>query len=254
MPFRKLVILPMVLLTAACFQGQRTFRVNADGSGTIVDSVRLGEQARGMTAAFEQMDKSSPAEKKAKKEAKYKEKAAALGEGVTLVSVEKTPDGGERVTYAFKDISKVKATLAPTMDENETSKDQPVTFRISTQGGNTLLTVASPQPAPSTTKNPKPKPSPEDAAKEIAMMKGMLSGLKMSAVVEVNGKLVKTNSPYASGSSVTLLEIDFDQLDEAGLKKLAEAGPAGPPPLDLMRGVKGLKIPSPEVTIEFAGK
>jgi hypothetical protein len=207
-----------------------------------------------MTASMEQMDKASPAEKKAKKEAKYKEKAAALGEGVTLVSVEATAEGGERVTYAFKDITKLRAALAPAVSESETSKDEPVSFRLGRSGSNMVLTVVSPKPKPSDTASPKPKPSPEDVAQGMAMMKGMFAGLKMSAVVEVNGRLVKTNSPYVAGSTVTLLEIDFDQLDEPGLKKLAEASPTGPPPLELMRGVKGLKISPPEVTIEFADK
>ena len=38
--------LPALLLTAGCLQGQRVIKVNANGSGTIVDTITLGEQAR----------------------------------------------------------------------------------------------------------------------------------------------------------------------------------------------------------------
>ena len=251
-----LVIVPFVLSTAACLQGQRAFKVNPDGTGTIVDTVKLGDQAKGMRQAIEQMDKSTPAEKKAKKQAGYAEKASALGEGVTLVSLENTPDGGERVTYAFKDINKLKAESVPTPDESSTSKGDPLTFRLSkSPAGNALLTIVSAKPKPSDEKDARPAPKKEEVAQQIEMMKAMLAGLKVTSVVEVNGKLVKTSSPNASGSTVTLLAMDFDQLDAAALQKLAEtAPPDGPPPMEKLKGIKGLTVSEPEVTIEFTAR
>ena len=49
------------------------------------------------------------------------------------------------------------------------------------------------------------------------------------------------------------MEIDFDQLDAAGLKKLAASG-SDMPSADQLKGVKGLKVQDGEVTVEFAGK
>jgi len=83
------------------------------------------------------------------------------------------------------------------------------------------------------------------------MMKGMLGGLKIKSVVEVNG-LVKTSSPNAVGSAVTLMAVDFDALDAATLQKMATM--AGPPTPDQMRGMKGVTVSPDEVTIEFTGK
>ena len=125
-----LAIVPMVLATVGCFQGQRTFKVNGDGSGTIVDTVKLGEQAKGMLQGMAQMDQSSPAEKKAKKKAKYDATAAAMGEGVTFVSVAPSKDGGEVTTYAFKDINTLRAVGMPNPDADSTSKDEPLTFKL----------------------------------------------------------------------------------------------------------------------------
>jgi hypothetical protein len=246
----RLVIIPMVLATVACFQGQRTFKVNADGSGTIVDTVKLGEQAKGMLQGMEQMDQSPAAEKKAKKKAKYEATAAAMGEGVTFVSVAPTKDGGEVTTYAFKDINTLHAVAMPNPDADSTSKDEPLTFKLAKNAaGNSVLTIVSaPKKAPEAKKE---KAKPEDAAKEIAMMKGMLGGLNIKSVVEVNG-LVKSSSPNVTGSTVTLMAVDFDALDSAALAKMAAAD--GPPTPAMMRGVKGVTVSDDTVTIEFTGR
>jgi hypothetical protein len=250
MRISRLAIVPMVLVTAGCFEGQRTFKVNADGSGTIVDTVKLGEQAKGMLEGMEQMDSSTPAEKKAKKKAKYEATAAALGPGVTFVSVAPTKDGGEVTTYSFKDINTVRAVAMPNPDADSTSKDEPLTFKLAKNAaGNSVLTIVS---APKKAAEPKKeKASPEDTAKEIAMMKGMLGGLKIKSVVEVNG-LVKTSSPNVTGSAVTLMAVDFDAIDSASLAKLSAAG--GAPTPAQMRGVKGVTMSDDTVTIEFTGK
>jgi len=251
----RLMLVPALLMAAGCMKGQRVIKVNADGSGTIVDTVNLSEQAKGMMASMEQMDKTPAAEKKAKKEAKLKAGAAAMGEGVSLVSRVDTKDGGEQITYAFKDITKLKVEPMPSpssSDSSSSSKEEPLTFRF-TRGANPVVTVVFPKPKPSTGEK-KPEPKPEETQQAIAMMKGMMAGLRMSSLLEVNGKLVKTSSPWgATGNAVTLLEIDFDQLDEAGLKKLAASGSEMPSPA-VLKGIKGLKISDGDVTVEFAGK
>ncbi len=257
MRFGRLLIVPAVLLAVGCFQGQRTFKVNVDGSGTIVDTTTLGEQAKGMMQGMEEMDKSTPAEKKAKRSAKYAEKAAAMGEGVSFVSILPGKAGAEVATYAFKDITKVKASAMPTPDDSTTSKDEPLTFRLAKNAaGNSVLTVvtAKPKAAAAAPGGAKPAaPKPEELAQQIAMMKGMMAGLKIASVVEVNGKLVKASSPNVVGPAVTLLELDFDALDAATLQKMAASGPGEAPDFAAMKGLKGIKAPEPEITIEFTG-
>jgi hypothetical protein len=255
MRFGRLLILPAVLVTAGCFQGQRTFKVNADGSGTIVDTVKLGEQAKGMLEGMEQMDQSPAAEKAAKKKAKYAEAAAALGEGVTYVSTVSAKDGSEVTTYAFKDINKLHAVGMPNPDASSTSKSDPISFKLAKNAaGNSVLTVTA---APKKAAEPAPKAAPkkpEETAQEIAMMKGMLGGLKIKSVVEVNGRLIKSSSPNTAGSAVTLMAIDFDALDAAALQKMAAMGPGSAPTPDMMRGIKGITVSDDVVTIEFAAK
>ncbi len=242
-----------LLVSAACFQGQRTFKVNADGSGLIVDTTKLGAQAQGMLAGLEGMDQTSPAEKKAKKAAKFAEKAAAMGAGVTFISSEPGKDGVEVTTYAFKDITKVKASGMPAPNEGSSSKDEPMTFRLARNAaGNTVLTIIGrkAEGADSAKETSTPK-SPEDIQREVAMIKGMMAGLKIKSLVEVNGTLVKASGAPASGSVVTLMEMDFDALDAAALQKLASAPSGGPPTPAMVKGIKGITVSDPEVTIEF---
>jgi hypothetical protein len=249
----RLMLVPAVLLAAGCMKGQRTIKVNADGSGTIVDTITLGEQAKGMLASMESMDKSSPAEKKAKKDTKLKTAATAMGEGVSFVSLVEGKDGSETVTYAFKDISKLKIEPMPNPSsaDSKSSNEEPITFRFAKTGANPVVTVVFPKPKPSTGEK-KPAPKPEEIQQAIGMMKGMMAGLRVASMLEVNGKLVKTSSPWgATGNKVTLMEIDFDQLDEAGLKKLAASGNEMPSPATL-KGVKGLKVSDGEMTVEFS--
>ena len=250
-----LAVLGAAVMAAGCFQGQRTFKVNADGSGTIVDTVKLGEQAKGMLAGMEGMDQTPAAEKAAKKKAKYAEAAAAMGAGVTYVSTVAGKDGAEVTTYAFKDVNTLKAVPMPNPDASTTSKSDPMTFKLAKNpAGNSVLTITA---APKKAAEPPAaaaKKSKEETAQAIQMMKGMLAGLNLKSVVEVNGRLVKASSPHVAGTAVTLMSIDFDQLDTAALEKLADAGPGKPPGPEMLRGIKGITVSDDLVTIEFAGK
>lgn len=254
----RLAIVPAALLLgAACFQGQRAIKVNADGTGTIEDSLVLGEQMKAMMAMNQDQ------EDKAKQKAKLQKTAAAMGPGVTVVSDEKTADGKLRTVYAFKDVSKIKVDVSPGPDSDDKPEGgggEALTFRFARQGARSVLTVVQPQPkSKSTETGAQPAPGMDQMAEGMwGMMKGMMKGLKLKTTVEVNGQLVKANSPHTQGASVTLLEMDFDQItaDDANFKKFTKAG-GEPGQMDpkLLQGVKGIKLsPEPEIVIEFNGK
>src|SRR5262245_52377258 len=151
MRFGRVLLLPAALVAAGCFQGQRVIKVNADGSGTITDTVTLGEQAREMMSAMSEMDKSTPAEKKAKKDAKLKSLAEGIGPGVTIASFEPSvKNGPEKVTYAFKDVSKLKIDVMPDLAEGESKSEakEPLTFRFEKKGASSVVTVIGAGPKP----------------------------------------------------------------------------------------------------------
>ena len=93
---RRLAWAPLLLVTAGCFQGQRVIKVNADGSGTIEDTLILGEQMKGLAAMADKKDEDPKARMKAA--------AAAMGPGVTVVSDEKTKDGNLKATVDFRSV------------------------------------------------------------------------------------------------------------------------------------------------------
>ncbi len=265
MRFERLLLVPALLATVACIEGQRVIKVRADGSGTIVDTVTLGEQAREMMGAMAGMDQTSPTER-AKQDAKLKVRAELMGPGVSLVSfVPGTKTSPEKLTYAFKDITKIKIEASADSAENDSQSEakNPLTFRFERKGSGRLLTVLGVSPKPEAKAEAPAAPTKEAAeaaaklqGQALVMMKTMLKGLKMTTLVEVDGKLLKTSSPWSAGSTVTVLAIDFDQVaaDEAGLKKLSSMSgdPSSVDPADL-KDVEGIKVqPTPELTIEFA--
>jgi len=82
-----------------------------------------------------------------------------------------------------------------------------------------------------------------------------MKGLRVDVVIQVP-RVIKTNSPYVDGSTVTLLSIDFDKVLEDpkmlermnGATTLADTKAA-------LKDFKGIKVNlAPQVTIEFAGK
>lgn len=255
-----LALLPAVLVTAGCFQGQRTIHVKADGSGSITDTLVLGDQMKAMMAMGDA--KAKDPEEQAKQKAKNEAAAVAMGPGVTFVSEDRTPTGIKSV-YAFKDISTVKIGVSPGPDSGDSGggkKEEPLTFRFARQGGKSVVTVVQPQPPPAEKPagSPDPQAGPDMGAAMWIMMKPMMKGLSIKTVLEVDGPLVKTNSPYATGSSVSLLELDFDKItaDDANFKRFTRAG-ADPSTLDpkLLQGVKGIKVsPAREITVEFTGR
>lgn len=255
-----LAVLVGGLLAGGCIQGQRTIKVNADGSGTVVDTTKL----IGMAAAMSEMGESSSAQAKVNREAELKKKATA--QGITFVSIEKTADGAEKVTYSFKDITKATLNRSAEMPNEKkdkdaaVSKDDLLTFRLARAGDKSTLTVVVPKDQPSEKKAAAKKdekaPSAEEKQQGMAMMKGMLAGLKVSTVVEVAGRIVKTTAPYPpQGSTVTLMEMDFDQMGEDGLTKLMDMDDSsGPPTPEQLKGLKGVKFTEGEIVIEFSGK
>lgn len=248
-----LVLLPAALLASACFEGQRTIRVKADGSGAVVDTLVLGAQMKALLDGAE-----TSADAAAKQKAKYEAAAAAMGPGVRFVGEEKTAQG-LKASFAFTDIRTVKIDPAPgpAGDDEGGKKGPPLTFTLARQGARSVLTVIQPRPpakGPSAAEA-SPDPMRQMAAAMWTMMKPMMKGLKLRTILEVDGPIARTNSRLRSGSAITLLEMDFDQIaaDDANFRKFAAAGD-DPATLDprLLQGVKGIKVnPEAEVVVEF---
>ncbi len=278
-----------MVFSAIALSGCITFltevKVRGDGSGTMVQTITFNAEqmkesmenvARQMGATpTEPKDSagestSKPPAKGPFKEDDLKGKAADLGPGVTFVSAEEINTKtavGVRVTYAFKDINQLSVNPKPdaavgTAGAGASSEDA-LKFRfMRKQNGNSVLTVVFPRSEAKEKKEQPPLPATAEAgAQQLAMARQMFKGLHMGLSIDVDGKVVKTNSPYAEGSRVTLMDIDFDPLlsDEEGFKslnsKLEQAKGDDLKTMEALKGIKGLKITTdPEVSIEFTPK
>ncbi len=81
-----------------------------------------------------------------------------------------------------------------------------------------------------------------------------LKGLQIEAAIQVDN-LVKTNSPYVSGGTVTLISVDFDKVlaDSALLERMQRARTLADTK-GFLKDAKGFKVMTdPTLTIEFTG-
>lgn len=260
------------LLATGCLQSSTLVNLRADGSGTIEQTTIMSAAALAELKQFAgAFGGTAAGGVDPFSEEQARAAAARLGEGVAFVSSEPLrSDAGEgrRTVYAFKDID--------TLALGEQSGASGVTdlggggggrarehlaFHLTRQpNGNAVLHVHLPEPKGPSGASAHGEPGgtdPMPVAGRLAMMKQMLRGLKISMAVKPAGTLVRTNSPYVDNGTVTLLEVDFDQLLESPpamaklsrVKTLEDAAEA----LEGVKGVKGLKAsPTRDVEIEFA--
>ena len=295
-PFiKRLSVICLAVTAVTSLTGCVTFlteiRLRGDGSGTMVQTITMNPAqmkemvesiAKQMGATMtesktESMPNSKKSSPKTSEEGPFKEgdlkgRAADMGPGVTFVSTEKIDSNtasGVRVTYAFQDINHLAMNPKPgaalgTADAGVSSNDA-VKFRFNRlPNGNAIVTILFPTLEPKVPKLEVAKAStasPEASAQQIAIARQMFKGLHMGITVDVEGKVVKTNSSYVDGSKVTLMDIDFDPLlsDLEGFRKLNEKMEAAEgddlKTMEILKGIKGLKITTaPEISIEFAPK
>ncbi|MES1256643.1 MAG: hypothetical protein ABUS56_13590 [Acidobacteriota bacterium] len=255
------VLFCLAVLTSGCFQFSTVLTVKGDGSGTIDQRLLFTQAAVAQLRQFgalagggQNMEPVS--------EQQARETAATMGPGVTYVSSTPvdTPEGvGRDIRYAFTDISTVSLEQAPPAPGglavgSGAGAGARVSFAFSHQpDGHAVLTVVVPrmpfaggsQPAGISAMPP---------ANQIAMLRPMLAGARMSVVIETNGALVRTSSPYVAGSRVTVLDVSLDALlNDAALLPQLQAAKSPDEAKALLANIPGIKVNlDPELTIEFA--
>lgn len=259
---RLALLLAAALASGACFQLSTVLMVKADGSGTIEQRLVFTSaalaQMRGLAAltgggaqGFDPMS-----------EAQARAAAAALGPGASYVSSSPitTADGqGRDIVYAFTDINQIAVSEEPPMPGGaalpaQGAKASNVTFAMTRKpGGNSLLKIQVPKP-PLPGGNAVGGGSGPVSLGQLAGFKQMFAGARLSIVVQPDGQVVRTSSPYADGRRVTLIDVDIDQLlkDDSVLTKL-NAVTTLEEAKAILDAVPGVKIVlDPEITIEFA--
>ncbi|HEY2431350.1 MAG TPA: hypothetical protein VGI12_01665 [Vicinamibacterales bacterium] len=260
----RLALLVLPVLTA-CFQSSTLVKLNPDGSGTIEQTTTISAQALSQLESFGTMGG------KDKKDAgsdpfsidEAKTAAPKMGEGVTFVSGDRidTPDHkGLRAVYAFTDIRKLslREMNAPAGADVGGKPSQPMSLAFAQlPNGHALLTIKNDTDLNKAGATAKTEAAGTpfggmDQKQAMEMMKAMFAGMKIDFAIQV-GHVVKTNVPYVSGGTVTLLSMDFDQVlsNPAALEQMEKAQSLDDARVAL-KGVKGIKVTlDPELTIEF---
>jgi hypothetical protein len=200
-------------------------------------------------------------------DAELKRTAEKMGKGVRLLSstpVKENGFEGVRAIFEFDDINQVQINQDPALGGStgpnstpSTPDDDPVRFKLTRQGGTSLLTITI-QDKPGGGKDSPPQTDVPDMTDPMmmGMLKTMFQGFKINIALDVVGSIVKTNADYVSGSRVTLLEMDMAALleDEAKFKALqSKLGPDASlsSVKPYLKDIKGIKVDGPVITVEF---
>lgn len=277
MPLGRLCLACLSALVAAgCLNASTLIRVTPSGSGTVEQTLLFNP--KNMENAFAGMGLKPSGATKASKDswsktdkAEIEQRARALGEGVTLVSVVpvKLPSGyeGATVKFAFDDITRLATEdflmPGPAKEGKEGGAVDAIEFAMARgEGGTSVLTATfNDKPGKSSGKSGKTgkagKGGPDASDPEVQqMMKALFKGFRISMDLEVVGQIVRTDADYVVGKRITLAELDLEQLIRETKKMEAIDKMLGPDASiakmrPYLKDMKGLKINKPVVTVEF---
>ncbi len=271
----------LAVASGACVEFEQLIKVNKDGSGELIRSVRISESfVETMSQEGPEPSAAEVEEGLAQMEEAFKSDPGTLGAGVRFVDVEtipaaegsKLPLAGFVFRYEFDDISSLDFSALPDMGqaggmaggEGETSDEDRLAFRFSSKGKKSTVSAVffeSEEQMRAEFEDLDMSEAVESGTDEMAdamleMMKEMLAGFRIKVAMEVAGKVTSTNAAVIDGNTVTLIEVDFDRLFEQEDKLAGLQGLEGEPSLAqlglVLQDVDGLTFPmTPEVSVEF---
>jgi len=264
---RLLVLASAALVSGACFQVSTVLSVNTDGSGTIEQRMLFTQAALTQLRQFSAFGGGGGSQNfDPLSEQQARDAAATLGPGVTYVSSTpiNTAEGqGRDIKYAFRDINQLHIAQTPpapgglSVSSSSFGTDAQVAFALTKQpNGASLLRVVMPQlPLTPSAGNAAPGRGGNSlpSADQMALIKPMFAGARMSLAIEPAGQLIRTSSPYVDGRRVTLVDVNLDSLlaNDALLQRL-QSSKSPDETKALLKDVPGVRLSlDPETTIEF---
>jgi hypothetical protein len=257
------LLLAGAALSTACFHFSTVMTVKADGSGTIDQRFLFTQAAVAQLRQFAAPGGASGQPFEPVPEQQARDAAAELGPGVTYVSSTPidTPEGlGRDIKYAFTDVDKLTLDETPpgpggvSVGASGGGQDQRVSFKLShLTDGHALLTIALP-PLPMLSGSAgSPAGITVPSADQMAMLKPMLAGARLSIAIEPGGPLVRTSSPYVDGQRVTIVAVDLDSvLSDPTLLPRLQAAKTPEDRKAILKNAPGMKVNlDPAITIEF---
>ena len=256
---RRALLLAAAAACSACFQFSTVLTVKTDGSGTIEQRLLFSQAAVAQLRQFAALGGGADFDPLSERQAR--EAAASLGPGVTYVSstpINSSEGVGRDIRYTFTDINQLTLDQGPPPPGGApgppagADAGEKVRFTLTRQAdGRSLLKIVLPRLPVVSGDRSQPPNTP--SAQQVAMLKPMLAGARLSIEIEPAGTLVRTSSPYVTGRRVTLLDVNADALfkDDALLQRL-QAARTPEEMKAILKEIPDLKLNlDPETTIEF---
>lgn len=258
-----------------------TVTVRPDGSGTIAERVTIGAELASMIRGMEQADDSAGTSGELFSKTEVRARADSLS-GLRLTSVEMIStreNEGYEALYAFDNLNEAQLSPAPedvTPDQAAEQRGEGGPSELLsevdlsyTPGTPATLTITMPRDTSGddgmtggSFSMDTPGEGPP-SAQEMRMMRQMMTDSGFRLAVTVDGTIVETNATHRSGSTVTLMEIDFGPLtqDSTAFRRLmvddqppaSDRQPASPQAaIDSLNALPGVTIePKGTITVRF---
>lgn len=272
---KKLVIITLglvMVLLSGCMQVLQKVSVNRDGTGTMVETLKVPAMMAGF---LQEMDDSEGAEQEGSlseslfPEEQFRESAKEMGEGVEFISREVKEFEGEMIgyeaTYSIADINKF--TLNPLTDEATMAKPStgtPVTFILSQGTTSSTLTIeqhfAIEEESITEEEEYEAPPgqgeSSEADAELDAQFAEMMKGMRMQVIIECGDEIEKTDAKWWSGNRIVLLDFDGEELyshpEKLEMLNQMEQSLSKEDFDNLLKGIEGIKFDtSEEIKVTF---
>lgn len=264
--FVKIVVALLLSLSlAGCFQVDQKITLAPDGSGTLEETFMISSMIAGSMSALsdgmgeqpeaaESKDKTPPAKKSMFKEEDIRKKAEGYGEGVRFVKMERIANAqfeGYKAVYSFSNINKVRLDQGnpgmPGQAPQASDAAAKGTTFLFTPGKTAKLIVKQPKKELSAAEAAPDKPTAtaETPPEQLAMMRQMFNGLRVSSSLIIKGKVINSNATHRTGSTIILADIDFSKiLDKPELlAKMASLPPGDQSAaMAMMKELPGMKI------------
>jgi hypothetical protein len=230
----------LALSFSSCLEVNNTVNLKKDGSGTIVEEIKLGGQIVSMLDGVAGLGGEGGEKKEMFSEDKGKERAEKLGKGVTLTKFEKIEGNGSkgaRMTFQFSDINTVQLSDSTSSlqqmgplgaDAKPADPEKPMTF-IYKDG---VLTLTNPSADSDAEKKADAKKAVDEMKAKLpegadlpdaegpeaqqmqAMMMEMMKDMKMSLKINIVDGIAETDATHRDGNTVTLMDMNFGKLME----------------------------------------
>jgi hypothetical protein len=258
-----------LVLFAGCIETEIIVILRPDGSGKVVEKILIRKDVKrqlytmveSLTPGMKPDSGAGPGDSSSFfNESGLREKASAMGEGVEFVSVEPFETGeaeGYRALYSFKNIGTLRINQNPGESVPLNSHvdggavREFVTFEFS-PGPPAVLTVSTPSVEPahaadsSGVRGTPQEDKLDEAEKEaLEQAKQMFEGFRLAVMLQIEGKILRTNASFVKGNRITLLDMDFGKLLKSP-DRLARFAQVNPRTIEeakeIVKDVPGIKI------------